>query len=42
MLLLIVLAVLSVLAIGWTIVALVTDGYRPARTDWSRLPDARP
>jgi hypothetical protein len=42
MFMLIVLAALSVLAIGWTVVALIGDGYRPARTDWTRLPDARP
>jgi hypothetical protein len=42
MFMLIVLAALSILAIGWTVVALVGDGYRPVRTDWSRLPDGSP
>ena len=39
MLMVILLAALSILAIASTIVALYKDGYRRVPTDWSRLPD---
>ncbi|WP_375386438.1 hypothetical protein [uncultured Microbacterium sp.] len=39
---LIALAVLSAVAVACTIVTLIRDGYRPVRTDGTRLPDAAP
>ncbi len=38
MFIVIVLAALSVVAIVSTIVTVRKDGYRPVRTDWTRLP----
>ena len=39
MILVILLAALSILAIASTTVALYKDGYRRVPTDWSRIPD---
>jgi len=39
MLMVILLAALSIVAIAATIAALRTDGHRRTPTDWSRLPD---
>lgn len=39
MLMVILIASLSVIAVASTIVALRQDGYRRTPTDWSRLPD---
>lgn len=39
MIALIVLGILSIVAVGATVIAVARDGYGPVRTDWSRLPD---
>jgi hypothetical protein len=36
-----ILVILSVLGIVATVAAVISDGYRPIRTDWSRVPRRR-